>query len=596
MRLVLAAYRLLDRRGRGLWLAAIPITVVIALLEGFAMGLLFPVIQVIADGEISDAPDTLGWVADLTGADEPSSIIGWAVGIVAGLFLLRSMLGAGFTWWYLGAMNQAEARLAVDLFERYVRAPVTLHRQMNSAETIRSQESSINAVVRSVLIPATLVVADLAVLITIGVVLLLADPVVSIVTGAYLLTASVAFVAALSGTTRRLGRQSEGFNEASMRLVKEALNGVKTIQAIGAEDDLTEGFRRVADDQQRQRRLTSFLQVLPRYYLEFTLVITGAIVGVVAGATLGGDDALAYISLLVAAALRSLAPAGRVVTSLNTIRAGDAGVGNVYEAFAQIERAERAARPRSDLSERPAQGLTLRGVRHVYEDGRCALDGIDLDIARGELVAIVGPSGGGKSTLAAILSSLLVPTEGGVWIDGVPLSGSAIHDYRSLVAYVPQTSFLTDESLRKNVAFGQQDDEIDDERVIRALQEAGLAELLRRPGSLRTSFGENGARLSGGQRQRVAIARALYRDPDVLVLDEATSSVDRQTEARLVQLIDGLAGDRTVIRIAHRLDTARSCDRVLLLEDGRISASGTFGDLEAANDRFRSLVRLESVG
>ena len=595
MRLVLAAYRLLDRRGRVLWLSAIPITVMIALLEGFAMGLLFPVIQVIADGDVSDAPDTLGWVADLTGAQEPGTIVGWAVGIVAGLFLLRSMLGAAFTWWHLGAMNQAEARLAIDLFERYVRAPVTLHRQMNSAETIRSQESSINAVVRSVLLPASLVIADLAVLVTIGIVLLLADPVVSLVTGGYLFVASGAFVAALSGTTRRLGRQSEGFNEASMRLVKEALNGVKTIQAMGAEDDLTRGFRRVADDQQQQRRLTSFLQVVPRYYLEFTLVITGAIVGVVAGATLGGDDALAYISLLVAAALRSLAPAGRVVTSLNTIRAGDAGVNNVYEAFAQIERSEGVARPSTDLGPRQAQGLTLRGVRHVYEDGRCALDGIDLDIAPGELVAIVGPSGGGKSTLAAVLSSLLVPTEGGVWIDGVPLSGDAIHKYRRRVAYVPQTSFLTEESLRKNVAFGQHDEDIDDARVIRALEEAGLSELLGRPGSLRATFGENGARLSGGQRQRVAIARALYRDPEVLVLDEATSSVDRQTEARLVQLIDSLAGQRTVIRIAHRLDTARSCDRVVLLEQGRITGIGTFGELEVANGRFRSLVQLEAV-
>ncbi|MEM7287365.1 MAG: ABC transporter ATP-binding protein, partial [Actinomycetota bacterium] len=526
MRLVLASYRLLDRRGRLVWLAAIPLTVGIALLEGFAMAFLFPVIQVIADGDVSDAPEDLGWVGDLTGATDPSAILGWAVGIVASLFLLRSALGAAFSWWHLGVMNRAEARLAVRLFERYVRAPVTLHRRVNSAETIRSQESSVNGVVRAVLIPATLVVADLAVLVTIGVVLLLADPFVSVVTGAYLLLASIGFVAALSGRARRLGRGSEALNEAGMRLIHEALDGVKTIQAIGAEDHLTSGYRRVADDQQRVRQATSFLAVLPRYYLEITLVLTGVIVAAVSSATLGGDEALAYVSLLVAASLRSLAPAGRVVTSLNTMRTGDAAVANVYEALDELDRAELARRSDHELAPIEDAGLVLEGVGHVYEDGRRALDGIDLHIAHGQSVGIVGPSGSGKSTLAAILSSLLVPSEGGVWIDGIPLSGAAVERYRSRVAYVPQTAYLTEESLRRNVAFGVEASGIDDDRVVAALHDAGLREVLDQlPDGLDSCFGENGARLSGGQRQRISIARALYRDPEVLVLDEPTSSV-----------------------------------------------------------------------
>jgi ATP-binding cassette, subfamily B, bacterial PglK len=229
-------------------------------------------------------------------------------------------------------------------------------------------------------------------------------------------------------------------------------------------------------------------------------------------------------------------------------------------------------------------------VTFTYEGAlRPALRDIDLCLPAGEAIGIVGPSGAGKSTLVDLLLALLHPTAGRVLAGGVDLARDR-RAWQRRIGYVPQAVYLADDSLRRNIAFGLDDAEIDPDRLWRAVRLAQLERFVTAlPDGLDTRVGERGVRLSGGERQRVAIARALYGEPRVLVLDEATAALDNRTEQEVAAAIEALAGDRTLIIVAHRLSTVRHCNRLVLLRDGRIEEIGPYDDLLARSATFRAL-------
>jgi ATP-binding cassette subfamily C protein len=237
--------------------------------------------------------------------------------------------------------------------------------------------------------------------------------------------------------------------------------------------------------------------------------------------------------------------------------------------------------------------LTVESVSFRYEGTRrLVLEDVSLTVQRGESVAIVGTSGAGKSTLVDLILGLHRPQQGVIRVDGVNIADD-VEGWQRQIGLVPQEVYLLDASLRENVAFGIPDDEIDDDRVTTAIRRAQLEQfVVGLPEGLATETGERGVRLSGGQRQRLGIARAFYTDPQVLVLDEATSALDNATEAELSSMIAELHGTLTMIVIAHRLSTVKNCDRVFLLEHGRLSASGTFEQLLATSPAFARLAEL----
>jgi ABC-type multidrug transport system fused ATPase/permease subunit len=225
-------------------------------------------------------------------------------------------------------------------------------------------------------------------------------------------------------------------------------------------------------------------------------------------------------------------------------------------------------------------GLELRGVTFRYPTApRPSLEEVSLVVRRGEAVGFVGPSGAGKSTLVDVILGLFVPDSGTVLVDGEDVHAN-LRNWQDQVGYVPQAIYLTDDTLRRNVAFGLADRRIHEAAVRRAIRLAQLEEFVDSlPAGLDTVVGERGVRLSGGQRQRIGIARALYHDPSVLVLDEATSSLDTPTEHGVMQSVQALQGTKTVIIVAHRLSTVEYCDRLYRIEAGRLTEQGTFAEV-----------------
>jgi ATP-binding cassette, subfamily B, bacterial PglK len=239
------------------------------------------------------------------------------------------------------------------------------------------------------------------------------------------------------------------------------------------------------------------------------------------------------------------------------------------------------------------ESVRFNSVRFRYtSDDPWVLDGFNLTIQKGARIGFVGSTGSGKTTALDLLMGLLTPTEGELLVDGELVTGNRVRVWQQSIAHVPQNIFLADATLSENIAFGVTHEATDPDRVRRAARQAQIADFIEsRPEGYNATVGERGVRLSGGQRQRIGIARALYKQARVLVFDEATSALDTATEQSVMDAIEGLNRDLTIVLIAHRLSTVRRCDTIVQLEHGRVAAQGTYEQLLERSPSFRSLDR-----
>ncbi len=326
---------------------------------------------------------------------------------------------------------------------------------------------------------------------------------------------------------------------------------------------------------------------MPRTVIELALIsfiLTYFAISLTRGADVEG--ALSTLGLFAYAGLRLQPSVQRILSGLNEIKFSAAPVQEIISdlairPFATDER----------LGPLPFEkAVRLEGVSFRYSGASSdALQEVNLEILAGEVVGICGPTGGGKTTLVDLLTGLLHPTRGQITVDGVDLSGAAGRWFLNL-GVVPQMVFLVDDTLRRNIALGVDDADIDETAVRDAVELAQLNEFVASlPSGLDAQVGELGVRISGGERQRLAIARALYRRPRVLVFDEGTSALDNATESRLIEAIDRLRGDRTIILVAHRLSTVGRSDRVLFVEGGRVTGDASYAELLQTHKGFQVL-------
>jgi ABC-type multidrug transport system fused ATPase/permease subunit len=359
--------------------------------------------------------------------------------------------------------------------------------------------------------------------------------------------------------------------------LQQGLGGVKDVKILGREDYFISEYSEQLTGSAAVVRRYNVSQMMPRTGLEI-LTITGLAV-LVSTMVVSGEDlsnVLPVLGLFGAAAFRLVPAVSRMVTMVQTIAINRPIVNELFHDLSL--RASNS--PKRQNHDGFDQEVEVNDLSFKYETAPTnALSNVSLRVKRGEAVGLVGPSGSGKSTLVDVLLGLMAPASGAVLVDGVNVQ-DRIRWWQDQIGYVPQSIFLTDDTLRRNVAFGLPKGAIDDAAVDAAIRAAQLEEFVKTlPLGLETVVGERGVRLSGGQRQRIGIARALYHNPDVLVLDEATSSLDTETEHGVMQAVQALQGEKTVIIVAHRLSTVEYCDRLYRLESSRIVDEGTFEEV-----------------
>ena len=387
---------------------------------------------------------------------------------------------------------------------------------------------------------------------------------------------------------------SRSFKTSTAKMYRQALEaviGIKTIKVLGREDFFVDQYRQSVALYCETMRKNVVVAAIPRQLLEFAAVT--ALVVIVSWAVLSGKDVKSSIPILAvfaASAFRLMPAFIRITNSLQNFRFAHDAIETIYHDITHLGGA--AARHVEGDRKGGAGQIVLRGASFTYAGGtRPALEGVDITINAGEAVALVGSSGAGKTTLADMILGLHKLSSGTLTIDGVQYRDPG-EIPRGMFGYVPQDPFLIDDTMLRNIAFGIPDGQIDLDRVNAALAAAALDRFVEGlPNGLNTLVGDRGMRLSGGQRQRIGIARALYVDPEFLVLDEATSSIDMTTEAEITEAINRLRRVKTVIVIAHRLSTVRECDRIVFMRDGRVIDEGSYDELVRKNDEFAEMVR-----
>jgi ABC-type multidrug transport system fused ATPase/permease subunit len=369
----------------------------------------------------------------------------------------------------------------------------------------------------------------------------------------------------------------------------ESFIGIKTVKVLGIERFFEGEFELQLADVCNIGSRNAFASSVPRQVLELATVTT--IVGAIIWAVANGENPAAIMPVLVlfsAAVYRMMPAMIRVTSVLQGIRVAQDAIETLHHQLSAgaLFLPNRGAAVKPQSSE-----IILKDATFFYENAtRPALDRITLTIRPGQVIGLVGPSGAGKSSLADIILGLHKLSAGSLSIGGVGYDRGTMP--REIFGYVPQDPFLIDDTLRRNIALGIPDSDIDENRLRAAIRIAALESFVASaPLGLDTIVGDRGVRLSGGQRQRIGIARAMYRNPAILVLDEATSAVDATTEAEISSAINRLRGQKTVIVVAHRLSTVRECDQVFYLKEGRIADRGRFDDLVARNEDFAATVR-----
>lgn len=382
------------------------------------------------------------------------------------------------------------------------------------------------------------------------------------------------------------------------RLSVEAFSAVKDIQVRMSQHPFTSGFLRLFGTVNGAQEHVAALQKISH-----SLLTGMGQIGIIAIAMLmlslnaRPDEIATHLALLLLVLSRVLPAMSRTVASLNSLSSMRPYLDGVFQLSEDLRQGG-GARSSNETDTRPDvppdwKQLEFSQTGYRYSGGGAlALTGLELILQRGCCYGVVGPSGAGKSTLSDIVLGLLDPSEGCFGPDGVSLVSYSRESWLSRVGYVPQSPFIFNDTLRRNVALGIADERIDDERVSEAIAQADLQDVVDGlEHGLDTEMGDRGARLSGGQRQRLAIARALYQRPDVLVLDEATSALDAISERKLIATIESLRGKMTILIVAHRLQVIAACDSILLFEGGRLRDSGAFSELVGRNQLFSEMVR-----
>ena len=552
--------------------------------ETLGIGLIIPVLALMTQADLLEShPAIQPWLHML---GEPSQVQLVAGGMMAllGLYFLKT----GFLVFMLWRQNKftfsLQAALSSRLFSGYLRQSWSFHLQRNSAQLILNVTNEVNIFINTALQSAMTLLTEGFVLVGIVVLLLVIEPIGAIAVVSTLGLAAWIFQRSIRNYLLSLGQARQHHEGMRIQHLQQGLGGAKDVKLLGRELNFLDEYNRHSEGSANVSRRQKTLTDLPRLWIELLAVGGLAMLVLVMLAKGTALDALLPILGLFAAAAFRIAPsANRILGALQNLRYGLPVINTLYD---EIQLLDNTALPQREALLPFQQALTLECVEYRYKNAEYqALQDITLTIQRGTSVGFIGTSGAGKSTLVDVILGLLTPACGSVKVDGVDIQTN-LRGWQDQIGYVPQSIFLTDDSLRRNVAFGLSDDLIDDAAVTRAIKAAQLdAFVLSLPQGIHTLVGERGVRLSGGQRQRIGIARALYHDPAVLVLDEATSALDMATEKGVMEAINALHGDKTLLIVAHRLSTVAHCDWVYKMEQGQVVEAGRFENL---NQDFKS--------
>jgi ABC-type multidrug transport system fused ATPase/permease subunit len=485
-----------------------------------------------------------------------------ALGIIL-IYILKNGFILIVNYYQSNYRNQLEKDLNVKMMDSYMKRPYTFFLSTNSAELLRGVNSDITNVA-SVVDGYSSIMAEGLTCLVIGIFLIYMNPIMAISLLLIVGFTSLIIIMGFKNITGRCGEITRDAFAKKFKHMNQAFNGIKEISVAQRRPYFVQQFATSAKQAADSNTTYLWISKAPSRLIE--TVFIGSLIIVVALSYNASSNSVDFIT-----SLGILPSVSTLTNSMNGLVYMRPSLEAAYENLMEADRYQKeiAELENKDIIKTDFKSeIKVSSISWRYQENLpLVLENLDLEIKKGESVALIGESGAGKSTLADILLGLLKPEKGTVTVDGTDIY-TIQSSWSKMIGYVPQMVFLIDDTIRKNIAFGIPDDEIDDNKVWHAIEQAQLTTMVNSMGEgLDSIVGERGIKLSGGQRQRIAIARALYHNPDIIILDEATSALDNETESAVMEAIDALQGKKTLIIIAHRLSTIKNCDKVYEIKD-----------------------------
>jgi ATP-binding cassette subfamily B protein len=553
--------------------------IVTAFAEVLSIGAVLPFLGILTSPDVVFAQPFLAPLIQALGIQTPAQLL-FPLTILFALAAITSGLMRILLLWAQYRLSSAMgADLSLNVYRRTLFQPYAVHAARNSSDIIAAISSKITMVINNSLMTSLILISSFFLMTMILGALLLIDPLIAV-------TAFVGFgmvyAIVIALTKKRLLRDSKRISQQSNRVVKalqEGLGGIRDVLIDGTQNTYCDIYRTADQSLRRAQANVNIVSGSPRFLIEaLGMVLIAGLAYVMAQRSEGIAGAIPVLGALALGAQRLLPVLQQAYYSFSTIRGNKTNLEDVIDLLDQ---------PMPEGHQELVQPITferdikLNNLSFQYaKQTPMVLKGVDITIAKGSRVGFIGSTGSGKSTLVDVAMSLLQPTQGSLDIDGQAITSANQRAWHAHLAHVPQSIFLADSSIAENIAFGVPIALIDMQRVQLAAQQAQIAQTIEGwQDGYETFVGERGVRLSGGQRQRIGIARALYKQANVIIFDEATSALDNATEQEVMQAIDSLGKELTVLIVAHRLSTLKHCTHIVELSQGQVVRQGGYDEI-----------------
>ena len=557
--------------------------IIMALLDMMGIASVMPFMAVISNPDIIETNNILNKIFRLSnefGIENKDQFI-FALGIFVFLFLVISLFFKALTTYVqVRFVEMRQYSISKRILEDFLRQPYSWFLSRNSADLGKSILSEVATIVGKGLTPLFDLISRGLVAIAIIVLLILVDPKIALIVG----VTTAGFYGLIFYFTNnylyRIGKERFINNKLRFIAISEAFGAVKEIKVGGLEKIFIERFSNASEIFARKQVYVGILSQIPRYFLE-AIAFGGVILLVLYLLIDRGsiNSALPVLSLYVFAGYRLMPSLQQIYVSFNKMTYVSPSLNSLY---ADLKNLEKLDEKKDGNKITINKSITLKNICYNYPNSsKTTLTNVSINIPAKTTVGLMGSTGSGKTTTIDIILGLLEAQKGTLEVDGQLITKNNSRVWQRSIGYVPQHIYLADDSVAANIAFGTISKEINYDAVEKAAKIANLHDFVTNelPKKYQTEVGERGIRLSGGQRQRIGIARALYHNPDVIILDEATSSLDNDTEKLVMNAIEKLGQNKTIILIAHRLSTLKNCDKIFLMEKGEIKKDMTYNEL-----------------
>lgn len=572
-KIIKKALSVLEKKERKKLIIIVFLMVIGAGMEMLSVSLIMPVISAVTEPEKINSSQLMQLLWKISNSSTTEEFIKWILLILAAAFVLKNAFL--YFEYYIQTLFSTRCKLRIQkkLVDKYLHRPYEFYVNVSSAEVLRVIFSDVGGtfqVINNILLLMTEMIVAVGLVSTIIVI----SPLMALLLVICLGTLSVFLVNILKPYMRRVGEIWQKNYALANKWILQAINGVKEIKVTGKEDFFQDKYDEYATEAVIAEKKNTLVSNAPRMLLE-TVSVSGILLVLYILLCMGNslESLIPQLSALVVAAVRLLPSVNRINTSFNTISYQSAAVDKTIYNLNEVEKWSSSYWKNNCIEKdiELVKECKLENITFKYENSeKEILCNANMSIPMGKSIGVIGTSGAGKTTAIDILLGILVPEKGEVLADGVNIA-SNMGAWHKKIGYIPQMISLLDDTVRANIAFGQEEQNIDDSAIWRALEEAQIKDMVdEMPQKLDTVIGERGLRLSGGQRQRLGIARALYLNPPILVFDEATSALDNDTEKAIMDAINKLHGKKTMVIIAHRLQTIEKCDIVYKVDNGKI--------------------------